>query len=133
MSRAVIIRKCLEAYRDGAFELKELQKQYEYYQYLRQNVRGISYEPRVPNASAPSGESKALMYDDTVTEIASKMYMLQMVKDYIDSCISALDLDDESLIRERYIHGMNIDAIAIARDMNREQVKYRIEQIIRRM
>lgn len=133
MSRAGLIRKCFEAYRDCQTELAELQKEREYIQYLRNNVRGVSYEPRVPNSSAPSGSSKALIYDKRMKEIASQMFMLSSVVNYCDQLLTALETDAESLMRERYVVGMSIDTIATARNLNREQVKYRIEQIIRGM
>ena len=71
--RGEVIRKGLEAFTSAKAYYLELGKAHDYYQYLRNNVKGVSFD-RQPGGG--NSETKALAFDKEVQEITREMYLL---------------------------------------------------------
>ena len=80
-----VIRKGLEAFTSAKAYYHELGKAHDYYQYLRNNVKGVSFD-RQPGGG--NSETKALAFDREMQEITCEMYRLQLFLDWIRSSTS---------------------------------------------
>lgn len=120
-------RKAFEAFRDAKAWYQELDRERQYIQYKRNNVKGVNYEPKLGGNG--NGETLALIMEDRMHNVVTMMYRLQILLTFVDEVLDGLDTEQESLIRERYIDGMTLETMAAARSISREQVKYQIERI----
>lgn len=127
-SRGNVVRKALEVFRDARDYHNELLKGMQYYQYLRNNVKGVSFD-RQPGGHG-KGETRALAYEKEVAALTGDLYRLQILLDWINDLLDPLDPDEESFIRERYIEGWTLDEMAERRGISKDQVRYRLERII---
>lgn len=128
--RADVIRKGLEAFTNAKAYYHELGKARDYYQYLRNNVRGVRFD-RLPGRGG--GETKALAFDHEMQEIVAEMYRLQLFLDWINQLLDPLDTDEEAFIREKYIEGWTWSEMAERHNMSVDRVRYRISRIIEEM
>ncbi len=126
--RGDLIRKALEAFPSARKYYYHLLDQMAYYQYMRNNVKGINFEPKLGGSG--SGETMALAYDKEVTQINAELYRLQIFLDWVNDLLDGIDSEDESLIRERFIEGWPLDKMATTRGWSKDQVRYRIDRII---
>ena len=128
--RGEVIRKGLEAFTSAKAYYLELGKAHDYYQYLRNNVKGVSFD-RQPGGG--NSETKALAFDREVQEIVAEMYRLQLFLDWINQILDPLDADEEAFIREKYVEGWTWQEMAERHQMSVDQVRYRINRIIEEM
>ena len=126
-NRSETIRKAFEAFRSAKGYYLELAKRREYYQYIRNGVRGVRFD-RQPGGG--NGETKALAFDHEVQEIEAEMYRLQLFLDWINQLLEPLDTDEEAFIREKYIEGWTWQEMAERHEMSIDRVRYRISRII---
>lgn len=129
-NRSETIRKAFEAFRSAKGYYLELAKQREYYQYIRNGVRGVRYD-RQPGGGG--GETKALAFDHEMQEIVAEMYRLQLFLDWINQLLDPLDTEEEAYIREKYIEGWTWQEMAERHEMSIDRVRYRISRIIEEM
>lgn len=129
-NRSETIRKAFEAFRSAKAYYLELAKRREYYQYIRNGVRGVSFD-RQPGGG--NSETKALAFDREMQEIVAEMYRLQLFLDWINQILDPLDADEEAFIREKYIEGWTWSEMAERHQMSIDQVRYRINRIIEEM
>ena len=129
-NRSETIRKALEAFRSAKAYYHELGKARDYYQYLRNNVRGVRYD-RQPGGGG--GETKALAFDHEMQEIVAEMYRLQLFLDWINQLLDPLDTEEEAYIREKYIEGWTWSEMAERHNTSVDRVRYRISRIIEEM
>lgn len=130
-ARGNVIKKALEAFTDARRLYGEIYKKYEFYQYQRNNVKGVSFD-REPTGKG-TGETKALLYDKEMSVVTAELYRLQLFLDWVNDILDPLEPEDESLIRERFILGWTAAKVAEAHSMSVEQVRYRIDRIIEEM
>lgn len=129
-NRSETIRKAFEAFRSAKGYYLELAKTREYYQYIRNGVRGVSFD-RQPGGG--SGETKALAFDHEMQEIVAEMYRLQLFLDWINQLLDPLDTEEEAYIREKYIEGWTWAEMAERHNTSIDRVRYRISRIIEEM
>ena len=129
-NRSETIRKAFEAFKSAKGYYLELAKRREYYQYIRNGVRGVRYD-RPPGGGG--GETKALAFDREMQEIVAEMYRLQLFLDWINQLLEPLDTEEEAYIREKYIEGWTWSEMAERHNMSVDRVRYRISRIIEEM
>lgn len=129
-NRSETIRKAFEAFKSAKGYYLELAKRRDYYQYLRNGVRGVRYD-RQPGGG--NGETKALAFDHEMQEIVAEMYRLQLFLDWVNQLLEPLDTDEEAFIREKYIEGWTWQEMAERHEMSIDRVRYRISRIIEEM
>ena len=129
-NRSETIRKALEAFKSAKGYYLELAKRREYYQYIRNGVRGVRFD-RPPGRGG--GETKALAFDHEMQEIVAEMYRLQLFLDWINQLLDPLDTEEEAYIREKYIEGWTWQEMAERHEMSIDRVRYRISRIIEEM
>lgn len=129
--RGNVIRKALEVFTEAREYHNELLKARDYYQYLRNNVKGVRFD-REPTGHG-TGETKALAFDKEMAATAADLYRLQMLLDWVNDLMDPLDPEEESIIRERYIEGWTLQEMAERRGTTVDRVRYRIDRIIEEM
>lgn len=129
--RGKVARKAFEAFRDAKAYYMELERERQAIQYHRNNVKGVNYEPHLGGSG--SGETLALIMGERMDTVIHEMYRLQILLDFVNVTLDELETEDESLLRERYVEGLTIETMALARGISRDQVKYKIESVFARL